>query len=476
MTAKYLLISVYTIFIIILGLLGHRKTKSFNDFLLGGGKIGPWMTAFSYGTAYFSAVLFIGFAGKIGWGFGLSSLWIAAGNCLIGTLGVWLVMGNSIKKAALKYRVHTMPEFLAARYKSPFLKLFTSSVFFVLLIPYTAAVFMGLSYLFEINFNIPYTYVLLFMGMLTGIYLILGGYKSMAMVDVFFGIIMVFGVILLLYSTVNKAGGMTMLVDKLNSINPGLTSSVGPPGFWALISLVCLTSVAPFAMPQLVHKFYSIKDAKAVKIGMIASTVFAALVTGTAYFTGALTRIFINPVNNPGAFSNGKPIFDALMPELVATVIPPALTIIILLLILSASKSTLAALVLMSSATLTEDLYKGFINKSASDKTLTSMMRICSAVFILLAIILAYLKPAVIVTILAISWGGLASVALGPFIWGLFNRKANGTGAIIAAIGGFGICLFLFIYWGPSMVPQAGSIGMLASIILVPLGSVFAKK
>lgn len=475
MTAKYIIISIYTLLIIFLGLLGHRKTKSFKDFLLGGGKIGAWMTAFSYGTAYFSAVLFIGFAGKIGWGFGLSALWIALGNCLLGTLAVWLLLGNKIKQASNRYKVHTMPEFLAARYSSPFLQLFTSVVFFILLIPYTSAVFMGLSYLFEVNFQLPYHFVLLFMGCLTAIYLVLGGYKSMALVDIFFGIIMTFGVIILLLSTVHKAGGINQILVTLQSINPKLVSPVGPPGFWALISLVILTSIAPFAMPQLVHKFYSIKDARAVRLGTIASTIFALLVAGVAYFTGALTRVFLSPSTHPQLFPGGTPNFDALMPEMLTSVIPGALALVLLLLILAASKSTLAALVLMSSATITEDLYKGFLNPSASDRLLTRLMRFFSAFFILLSMFLAFLKPAVIVTILAISWGAIASVALGPFLWGLFNSRINKTGGLTGAVGGLGICLFLFFYWGPPMVPQAASIGMLASVILVPLGSLFGK-
>jgi hypothetical protein len=118
MLARYIAVGCYTVFIVVIGLLGHRRTKNFNDYLLGGGKVGPWMTAFSYGTAYFSAVLFIGFAGSIGWGFGLSGLWVALGNSIIGVLGVWLLLGNRIKQAAVKYDVYTMPGFLEARFGS----------------------------------------------------------------------------------------------------------------------------------------------------------------------------------------------------------------------------------------------------------------------------------------------------------------------------------------------------------------------
>ncbi len=476
MIARYIAVFLYAAMVITIGIKGSRKTKSFDDFTLGGGKVGPWMTAFSYGTAYFSAVLFIGFAGKIGWAFGLSGLWIALSNTIIGVFGVWYLLGNKVKQEATSYNVHTMPELLEARYKSPFMKIFTSAAIFIFFIPYTAAVFMGLSYLFEFTFNMPYTYVLLFMGVFTGIYLVLGGYKSMAMIDVIFGIIMTIGVVILLVSTIQKGGGLPNIITALKAINPKLTAPVGPPGIIPLLSLIMLTSIAPFAMPQLLQKFYAIKDERSVRIGMFASSVFALLVAGIAYFTGALTRVFLTPESNPLAFNNGKPIFDALMPEMLLTVVPSALTVVILLLILAASMSTLASLVLISSTSITKDIYKGFINRNANDKQLTSLVRIGSIFFILLSMILAFLKPAVIVTILSISWGAIASVFLGPFIWGIFNRKVTRLGAIVGSVGGLLICLILFVVWGARMVPQAGSVGMIASLVLVPVFSLIRKK
>jgi len=474
--AKYFAVLGYAALVIFIGILGSKKTRSLNDFMLGGGKVGPWMSAFSYGTAYFSAVLFIGFAGKIGWGFGLSGLWIALGNTAVGVLGVWILLGNKIKMETTKYNVQTMPEYLEARYSCSFLKIFTSAAIFIFFIPYTAAVFMGLSYLFEVTFSMPYTYVLLFMGIFTGIYLVLGGYKSMAMIDVVFGMIMTVGVFVLLGFTIQRGGGLPNIFTSLQNIDPKLASPVGPPGIIPLLSLIFLTSIAPFAMPQLLQKFYAIKDKRSVKIGMFASTAFALIVTGTAYFTGALSRIFLTPENNPNAFLNGKPVFDAIMPELLVTVIPSALTVIILLLILSASMSTLAALVLISSSSITKDIFKGYIKKDASDRTLTMIVRFASIFFIILSMLLALLKPAVIVTILSISWGAIASVFLGPFIWGLFNKKINKLGAVMGAVGGLAVCLVLFFVLGKRMVPQAGSLGMIASLILAPAFGFFGNK
>jgi len=486
MALKIIVIAVYALMIIIVGIIGLRNTKSFKDFFLGGGNVGPWMSAFSYGTAYFSAVLFIGFAGKIGWGFGLSGMWIGFFNALLGVFCVWLFLGWKIKRMSTEYGVSTMSEFLEKRYNSPFFKLAAAVVIFVFFIPYSAAVFMGLSYLFQTNFGMEYWHALVFMGVFTALYIVLGGYKSMALVDMIFGIIMTVSVIILTAFTLYKGNGFEGISGDLFKIAPKLTSVVGPPGIMPLLSLVLLTSLAPFAMPQLVQKFYAIKDKKSVRTGMIASSFFALLIGGSAYFIGSTTRIFLNPESNPGAFkADGSPVFDNLMPELLTNVIPSSLSVIILLLILSASMSTLAALVLISSSSVTKDFYAGFINRNASDKRLTILMRITSAVFVLFAVLLALVEFDVIVEILGISWGAIGAFFLGPFIWGLFSRKVNKTGGLLSAFLALALCLVLYFsgvnYHGEMPVPWyftspgAGAISMIASLVLTPLLSLFSK-
>ncbi len=469
MLLKIVVVALYALMIIVVGLLSLRKTKSFNDFYLGGGNIGPWMTAFSYGTAYFSAVLFIGFAGMIGYNFGYSGLWIAFFNAFVGVLGVWAIFGWRIKQMSVAYKVSTLSEFLEKRYNSPLFKLLSSVVIFVFMVPYSAAVFMGLSYLFTTTFGIDYAYALLFMGLLTAIYLVLGGYKSMTRIDLIFGMIMTFGVIILYFSTLDAGGGLSGITASLRDIHPKLVSRVGPPGFWPLFSLVFLTSAAPFAMPQLVQKFYAIRDRRSIRIGMVASTFFAILIGGVAYFIGSTTRIFITPETSPEAFIGDQPIADRLMPELLVNVIPEALAVVILLLILSASMSTLAALVLISSSTFAKDFYAGFINPNTSDKALTALMRYMSAFFVFLSVMLAYMSFDSIVAILGVSWGAIGAFFLGPFVWGLFNKKVTKTGGLSSGIIGLTVCLFLYAYGMPS--PQAGTIGMISSLVINPLVS-----
>ncbi len=469
MTVKILVISVYALAVVTFGIVGLRKVRSFSDYFLGGRTIGPVMTAFTYATAYFSAVLFIGFAGKIGWGFGYSGLWIAVGNALVGVLGVWALMGRRVRRLSLELGVTTMPEYLEKRYGSRFIKLASSGAIFVFLVPYSAAVFIGLAYLFNVNFGVAYGPALMFMGIFTAVYLVLGGYKSMTMIDVFFGMIMCAGSAVLVASTLDKGMGFANLSAQLSTIDPRLTSAVGPGGLWPLFCLVFLTSIAPFAMPQLVQKFYAIKDDRAIRRGMIASTAFAALIAGTAYFTGATARVFLTPESAPKAFIEGKPVFDALMPEFLANIVPPSLSVVMILLILSASMSTLAALVLISSSSVVKDIYGGFINPDVSDRGLTKLMRAFGAVFILLSVTLAYFRPATIVSILSISWGAIGSFFLGPFVWGIFSRKVTRFGALSSAFLGLGTCLVLYL--ARCEAPEAGTIGMLVSLAVNPLFS-----
>ena len=475
MSLKIIALVIYALTIIVLGLLSMKKTKSFSDFFLGGGNVGAWASAFTYGTAYFSAVLFIGFAGKIGWSFGLSGMFIGLGNAIVGVFLVWYLLGAKIKKMSVEMNVSTMAEYLELRYGSRFLRLFSSLVIFVFFIPYTAAVFMGLCYLFETNFETSYIVALIFMGFFTALYMTLGGYKAMTMVDIFFGMIMLFGVFVLIWFTLKGAGGLHEVVFSLDKIDPRLVKTVGPPGFWQLFALLFLTSAAPFAMPQLVQKFYAIKDNKAIHIGMFVSTLFALIIGVTVYFIGSTTRIFLTPENAPKAFTvDGKPLFDVLMPELLLRILPDSLSIILLLVILSASMSTLAALVLISSSSVVKDFYNGFINKSASDAKLTCYMRIMSAIFVFLSVVLAWFRPDSIVSILGVSWGGVGSFFIGPFVWGLYSKFANIYGAVASGLGGLLTCVFLYM-WGLSS-PEAGTIGMLVSLALNPLVSLVQTK
>lgn len=460
---------IYALILLGIGLYGMRKTKTFNDYFLGARSIGPWLSAFTYGTAYFSAVLLIGFAGKLGWGFGFSSLWVAIGNTVVGTFLVWLLIGKKIRKVSHEMNVYTMPEYFNERYDSNFLKVFSAIAIFIFLIPYAASVFLGLSYLFEITFKMNFLLILIIMAVFTGLYMILGGYRSIAIVDLIQGIVMIAGVTLMVYFGISKAGGLPTISSTLKSIDPKLTGIIGPPGFFPLLYIVIITSVAPFAMPQLIQKFYSVKDDKSIRIGMIVSTVFALIITNAAYFTGSLTRVFISAQKYPEIFTNGRPVVDKLIPIFIRDVIPHGVSFIILLLVLSASMSTLASLIFVSASAIVKDLYHGYSNKSVSENKLNLLMRVFCGVFIILAVIFAVLRPAIILTLLLISWGAIAATFLAPLIFGLFWKKANKFAAIVSSITGVSITMILFFILPASKIPMIATLGMGISLIVFPI-------
>lgn len=468
---KYALIGFFVCVLLYNGWVSMRKAHTVNDFFLGGRSIGPWLSAFSYGTAYFSAVIFIGYAGKVGWGFGLSGLWIVLGNAVVGSLLAWYILAKRTRAMTIRLGSMTMPEFLEARYDSRGFKIFSALVIFIFLVPYSASVYMGLSYLFNQSFGIPYGYACVTMCLLTALYLVMGGYRALAMTDVFQGSIMLFGVGVLLYYVLGapEVGGLAHGFHRLAEINPQLVAPVGPGGWLPLASLVILTSLGTWGLPQMVQKFYAIKNEAAIKPATIVASVFALVVSFGAYFTGAMTRLFFNEL--PG----GTP--DLLMPKLIESVLPELGVALILLLVLSASMSTLASLVLASSSAIAIDLFKT-IAPAAAEKHGVKMMRLMCLLFILLSLLLALARPSIILSLMAMSWGTVAGVFLAPYLFGLFWKGTTKAGAWAGAVTGLTISVVFSLYYrlDPVMIPIVGSVAMIIPLVIVPGVSMVTEK
>lgn len=489
MIMKFVMVACFVAIIIGLSLYTRSKTATINDFVVGGRNVGPWMSAFSFGTAYFSAVLLIGFAGKVGWGYGLSALWIALGNTILGTFLAWKILASRTREMSSRLNVLTMPSFLEARYSSTNMKIFASLIIFIFFIPYSASVFMGLSYLFEQIFNIPYAAALVIMTVLTALYLVLGGYIAVALIDFVLGLIMLVGVIVMVsYISGNAAvGGIVNSVSALRAVNPDLVAPIGPGGAVGLISLIILTSLGTWGMPQMLQKFYGIKNTQVIPKATIVSSIFALIITGGAYFSGSLSRLFFTEL----PVLNGKPSPDLLMPNIINIALPETVAVLILLLVLAASMSTLSGLVLVSSSSVSLDLVKGAVFPHIDENKTMNIMKVLCVVFVGLSLWIALNPPGIILTLMSLSWGTVAGAFLAPYLYGLFWEKTTRAGAwsgmitgVLISTGGYFIVNWLPHFTNSSTVmilqqwgtPFFGALAMLIPLAVVPVVSLLTPE
>jgi SSS family solute:Na+ symporter len=481
MITKIILLILFFAITVSVGIYCRKKATNVNQFVLGGRSVGPWMTAFAYGTTYFSAVIFVGYAGQFGWKFGLSATWVGIGNALIGSLVAWVLLGRRTRIMTHHLGSITMPDFFEKRYGSKNLKLAASAIIFVFMIPYTASLYNGLSRIFGMAFNIDYSICIIAMAVLTAVYVIAGGDFATAVNDFIQGIIMLAGIIAIIVSVLNGHGGFSQAVGDLSKIpdtagNTGSFTSLFGPDPKGLLSVVLLTSLGTWGLPQMVHKFYAIKSESAIRHGTIISTVFALIIAGGCYFLGGFGRIF-----DPSAFVSGSDVaFDAIIPSALSKM-PDILIGIAVVLVLSASMSTLSSLVLTSSSTLTLDFIKGTIVKDMNEKKQVIIIRFLLAFFIVVSVILALIqyksKVNFIAQLMGISWGALAGSFLGPFLYGLYWKRTTKQSVWVSFAAAVAVTVantFIVKLFATPII--AGVAAMLLSLVLVPVVSLVTKK
>ena len=456
MIFDYVILGLYVLGMVAIAFFTRNRSKTVNDFLHAGKKgLNGWMTAFAYGTTYFSAVIFIGYAGNFGIKYQLAATWIGIGNAIIGALVAWLVLAKRTKTMTRKLVAKTMPDFFEKRYGSKNLKLVSAIVIFIFLIPYSASVYNGLSSLFETVFNIEGWIIMIALAVITAIYLFFGGYFATALSDFIQGIIMLIGVVLMIIFFLNH--------DNVNwdiSTLKWFTFDSSKTGLYgdtvSLISLILLTSFGVWALPQTVHKYYAIRDGKkSIMQGTVISTIFALVIGFGAYFVGGLSRLFPEVSGIPG---------DNVVPHMLRLVIPVGVMGIISVLILSASMSTLSSVSLASASVVAVDIYKGKINPEAQDKKVNTLMRVLCLVFVAISVVLAILneelKISAIAFMMGLSWGTLAGCFIGPYVLGLFFKKISVPAVWTSIIGTLVLTISLTIVFGYDICGWTGSFGV----------------
>ena len=489
-----ILIFVFFSVMIGVGIYSRRHATNVDGFVLGGRAVGPWLTAFAFGTSYFSAVIFVGYAGQFGWNFGVASTWIGLGNAFIGSLLAWSILGRRTKVMTQHLNSKTMPDFFEKRYGSPTLKIVASFIVFVFLIPYTASLYNGLSSLFNIAFDVPYWICILVMAILTGVYVVFGGYMATAINDFIQGIIMLGGIAAVVVAVLKVNGGLNGSFEALaEKAGWQYTSFLGTDPVF-LFFVVMLTSLGTWGLPQMVGKFYAIKNEAAIRKGTIISTFFAIIVAGGCYFLGGFGRAFdIETVEKGGSLIPAGG-FDSVIPSMLKG-LSPAIIAVVIVLVLAASMSTLSSLVLTSSSTLTLDVIAPASKNKMSEKKKLLLMRLLIVFFIALSAVIAILKDSVwkdfvfIAQMMGVSWGALAGAFLAPFLYGLYSKKTTRAAVWASFVWGVGVMTVqLLISMGVFKFDggffgfmfknslYSGVFAMVGGLIIVPVVSAFTKS
>ena len=484
MITQLVLLAVFASITITVGFLFRGRAADVSGFVLAGRSVGPWLTAFAYGTSYFSAVVFVGYAGQFGWRFGTSAIWIGLGNAFVGSLMAWVILGRRTRIMTKHLNSATMPEFFGRRFNSDALKIAASIIIFIFLIPYTASLYNGLSRLFAMAFNMDFTVCIVLMAALTGIYVIAGGYFATAVNDFIQGIIMLAGIIAIVAVVLQNNGGFLAALDTLARVEdtsvsqtPGIFASFFGPDPVNLLGVVILTSLGTWGLPQMVQKFYSIRSENAIFKGTLISTAFALIIAGGCYFLGSLGRLYSDKINIP---ANG---YDSIIPSMLSG-LPPLLIGITVILVLSASMSTLSALVMTSSSTFTLDFLKDNLVKSMPEKTQLITIRGLIILFIAISSAIAVVQHKSSITFIAqlmgISWGALAGAFLAPLIYGLYWKRVAKVSVWCCFVFStlFMTANILFKGAFPDMLKSpinAGAFAMLFGLVVVPVVSAFSR-
>ncbi|MFO7674739.1 MAG: sodium/solute symporter [bacterium] len=430
-----LVLALYLLGMVAIGVVtGRRMKSSAEGFFLGSRSVGPWVTAFSFVSAYYSSVVIIG-GGGFGYRFGLATLWVGATNVIVGTLLAWIVLGHRTRKMTGRLRSITMPEFFARRYRAPEARVVSALVVTLFLVLYSVSILKGMGNAFEVLLGLRYEYSILLSGLMIIAYVALGGYLAVVWTGFFQGWMMIFGLVLLTVLALTRVGGFGAACARLAALEGG--QYLRTPGVWGwsgLISYSMIVSFGVWGMPQLVTRFYSIRSSKVLRLGTVLATVGGAMAL-LPYLNGALTRL-LRPEIAEQARAAGNQAFDLAIPSLVREVMPPWASAVFLAAVVAAGMSSFAAVLIVIVSSIVKDLARDAFRRRLSDRRQVVLSRIASVAVGVIALAVALRPPAMILVITGFSWAVIASTTLWPYVLGLYWRRATRVGAFTSMLGG----------------------------------------
>lgn len=443
--AIWLTIGVYIALMAVIGITQGKKAKSIADLTVGGRNAGAWLSALSYGTAYFSAVMFVGYAGGTGKSYAMWGILAGIGNAVFGSWLAWKVLARRTRDASARLKLKTMPQFLEKRYSSTSMRLFACLVIFIFLVPYSASVYKGLASVADVLLGINVEICMIIIAVVAALLLVFGGYLVQARADFMQGIVMMGGVVLLIVCVIrcDAVGGFSGLAEYAHTLGAQPSAQNGLPELnasqWiSLWATVLMTSFGTWGLPQMVTKYFGIKDDKQAKKGISISTFFAVLVAGGGYFIGSLCYRYFSfaQLNDPSA--EGYIAQDFIVPQMLkASNLPSVLLGVVLVLLIAASVSTLCSVTLTASSTLAIDFIKHFKKDMSEKKTSFTIKALC-VIFVICSYLIAN-SDTPILDMMSYSWGIISGSFLAPYVISLYWKKMNTKGAWAGILSGFAI-------------------------------------
>ena len=429
-----LIIFLFIIFAV--GFWSHKfvlKSHSFlEEYFLGERQMGGFILAMTMVATYGSASSFIGGPG-VAYTQGLGWVLLAMAQLATGYFTL-MVLGKKFAIVARQYKAITLIDFLKERYQSKTVVLISAASIIVFLFSSMTAQWIGGARLVESLTGLPYTTALLIFAFSVLIFVIVGGFRAVALTDAVQGVVMFAGTLILLIATIKAGGGIPKIIADLAAENPNLISPFGAErtltpayvsSFWILVG------IGVVGLPQITVRAMSYKNSKAMHSAIIIGTIVVGFIMLGMHLIG----VFARPV------LPGVKIGDTVMPLLSMKVLPPYAAGIVLAAPMAAIMSTVDALLILVSSALVKDVYLNYIKPDAGDSHVKKISFSVTAIIGIVVILLSLSPPDLIIWLNLFSFGGLESVFIWPVIFGLYWAKGNKYGAIASMI--LGMCSYI---------------------------------
>ncbi|MFD1426465.1 sodium/proline symporter PutP [Kroppenstedtia sanguinis] len=468
-SAVFISIGIYLIVMLSIGYYAYRRTSDLSDYMLGGRNLGPAVTALSAGASDMSGWLLMGLPGAM-YASGLSSGWIAVG-LTIGAWLNWLFVAPRLRTyTEIANNAITIPDYLENRFKdhTRLLRIVSALVIFIFFTFYTSSGMVAGGELFKSAFGMDYLWGIWLTAGVVILYTLFGGFLAVSWTDFVQGTIMFLALALVPIVVLTQTGGMSATFSEIRSIDPALMDAFKGTSAIGIFSLLAW-GLGYFGQPHIIVRFMAITSvkemSKARRIGM-GWMIFSV---GGAMFTGLIGIAYFHQEHI--TLENPETVFIMLAKIL----FHPLITGFLLAAIMAAIMSTISSQLLVTASALTQDFYRAFLRRSASDRELVLVGRLSLLGVALIALYLAFNPNETILNLVGYAWAGFGS-AFGPMVLlSLYWKRMNKWGALAGMIVG----ATTVIIWSNidavkeiyEMIP-----GFIASTIAIILVSLLTKK